>query len=331
MTFATPSGQDGAPGPDALASPGVALPPETLIALGAGGPGGRAGPAPASRLPGGFAIAKRGAGRTVADSRIYVAGDDARHVDRGATARTGKLHVRTFHEERDRMTVLAADFRPSMLWGMRRAFRSVAAAEALARVGWRAVDAGGRVGLLAVSAGAPVLVRARARRAGMLAVIGGMVSAHAAALAAAGAAGADPAALADPPLDMALAGLTRLAPPGAEIVVATSLDRRGAGFDDMIGALARRRAVRLLVIEDAALANLPAGRYPVAAPEDGAGGGAGGFSARGVFRGATGPARPDLSGLDAAAIAFIDAGDPEGAAHPLAPAAPDGLSGGPMT
>ncbi|TXM93858.1 DUF58 domain-containing protein, partial [Methylobacterium sp. WL122] len=62
-------------------------------------------------------------------------GDDRRHIDRNATARTGILHVRTHHDERDRAVVLLADFRPSMLFGTRRALRSVAAAEALASLG----------------------------------------------------------------------------------------------------------------------------------------------------------------------------------------------------
>ena len=43
-------------------------------------------------------------------------------------------------------TMLVADFRPSMLRGLIRAFRSVAAAEALVLVGWRVAEAGGQVG-----------------------------------------------------------------------------------------------------------------------------------------------------------------------------------------
>ncbi|MBW4986135.1 DUF58 domain-containing protein, partial [Mameliella sp. CS4] len=86
-------------------------------------------------------------------------GDDRRFIDRNATARTGQLHVRTHHDERDRAVVLLADFRPAMLFGTRRALRSGAAAVALALLGWRVAADGGRVGLAVASAGAPTVLR----------------------------------------------------------------------------------------------------------------------------------------------------------------------------
>ncbi|MDW4498648.1 DUF58 domain-containing protein [Sulfitobacter sp. D35] len=221
-----------------------------------------------SALPGGFEIRKRGQGQAVADSRPYAPGDDMRHVDRGATARSGKLHVRTFHEERDRVSFLVADFRPSMLWGMRRALRSVAAAEALAWIGWQAVDAGGRVGLLAVTAQDSVIVGTRGGPRGMLAVIGGLVRAHATALSRAMQAGSDRQTLApEPPLDAALAGLARIASRGAAVTLASALDTPGVGLEPLLGELAQGRAVRILRIEDAVLRDLPAGVYPLRGPD----------------------------------------------------------------
>jgi len=112
----------------ALDNPGVRLTADGLIALRplaaqiAGDPA-------LARLPGGFVTRRKGHGQEVADVRLYAEGDDVRHLDRGTTARTGALHVRQFQEERDRETLLVADFRPSMLWGISRCFRSVAAAE----------------------------------------------------------------------------------------------------------------------------------------------------------------------------------------------------------
>ncbi|TXN65030.1 DUF58 domain-containing protein, partial [Methylobacterium sp. WL6] len=101
----------------------------------------RRGVTPATRtlagLPGGIVTKRRGRGSEPDDVRLWSEGDDRRHIDRNATARTGILHVRTHHDERDRAVVLLADFRPSMLFGTRRALRSVAAAEALALLGWR--------------------------------------------------------------------------------------------------------------------------------------------------------------------------------------------------
>ncbi|QHQ37459.1 DUF58 domain-containing protein [Algicella marina] len=213
---------------------------------------------PVSAMPGGFVIKRRGNGQEVADNRIYAEGDDLRHIDRGATARTGHLYIRRFHEERDRVTLLVADFRPSMLWGMQRAFRSVAAAEALAITGWRAVEAGERVALLALTADGSFAVSPRGRSRGMLAVIGGLARAHEAALA--GPSGAR----ADPPLDQALTGISRITPSGAEIVLASGLDTPGDGLADVLGDLSRRRNPRVLMIGDSILGNLPAGQYPMA-------------------------------------------------------------------
>lgn len=214
-----------------------------------------------SALPGGFITRRRGNGQVIADSRAYVDGDDIRHVDRGATARTGKLHIRTFHEERDRVTFLVADFRPSMLWGVRRALRSVAAAEALARLGWRAVETGGRVGLLAITPRGALAVTTRGRSRGMLAVVGGLVKAHAMALEEVR------DGLHEAPLDRALMRLKRIVPRGAIVVVASALDTRGEAFDEVIGDLAQRRHPRFLIAEDRALRALPPGYYPMATPD----------------------------------------------------------------
>lgn len=242
---------------DALQAPGVALRAEALIGL------RRAAlmktlDIPLAALPGGFVTKRKGHGQDVADVREYVAGDDIRHLDRGTTARTGTLHVRRFQEERDRVSILVADFRPSMLWGTRRAFRSVAAAEALALVGWRIVEEGGRVGLLALGAGEPVVVPARGRARGMLDVIGGMIRAHDAAL---------ELALSgvrhDPDLATGLARLERISPRGSEIILASGYDSLGAGFQDRIDELSERRSLRCLRVVDQAAQSLPDGSYPI--------------------------------------------------------------------
>lgn len=239
----------------ALEVAGVAVRSDALIALRLIAL--KAGAAPVlAALPGGFATRRKGRGLEVADIRDYVAGDDIRSLDRGATARTGRLHVRQFQEERDRIALLVADFRPSMFWGLRRAFRSVAAAEALALIGWGVVETGGRVGLLAVTATGSVVVPPRGRTRGMLAVIGAMVQAHQAGLAAM-VAGQD----ADPRLDHSIARADRLVPAGAELVIASGFDTPGPGLADRLDALARRRSPRLIQIVDAA--RLPRGRYPI--------------------------------------------------------------------
>lgn len=247
----------------ALDAPGIALRAEALIAL-RGLTGQGADMASLSALPGGFVTKRRGHGQDVTDVREYVDGDDIRHLDRGSTARTGTLHVRRFQEERDRVTLLVADFRPAMLWGTRRAFRSVAAAEALALVGWKVIEDGGRVGLLALGAGAPVVVPVRGRAKGMLGVIGGLVRAHEAALQLALAGERD-----DPPLSDGLARLVRVAPAGSELVIASGFDHPGADLADRLSELGQRRVPRLLLIRDEVARSLPPGHYPIRLPGGG--------------------------------------------------------------
>ncbi|WP_298976781.1 DUF58 domain-containing protein [uncultured Roseobacter sp.] len=243
---------------EALQAPGVALRSDALIALRRVALTAEAAPVLAA-LPGGFATRRKGHGLEVADMREYVAGDDIRHLDRGTTARTGRLHVRQFQEERDRVSLLVADFRPAMFWGMRRAFRSVAVAEALTLIGWNVVESGGRVGVLALTAGEPVIVPPRGRARGMLDVIGGMVQAHEAGLVAMVAGqGTD-----DPALDQALSRADRLVPSGAELIIGSGFDVPGAGLADRLDALARRRMPRLVLVTDAQIARMPQGRYPI--------------------------------------------------------------------
>lgn len=241
----------------ALDVPGVALRSGALIALRRIALNSEASPILAA-LPGGFATRRKGHGLEVADMREYVAGDDMRHLDRGTTARTGRLHIRQFQEERDRVSLLIADFRPSMFWGMRRAFRSVAAAEALSLIGWNVVETGGRVGLLALTSADPVIVPPRGRTRGMLDVIGGMVQAHRAGLAAMAAGETE-----DPALDQALSRADRLVPSGSELIIGSGFDAPGSGLAERLDALARRRMPRLVLITDAQIARMPRGRYPI--------------------------------------------------------------------
>ncbi|XDA99015.1 DUF58 domain-containing protein [Sulfitobacter sp. LCG007] len=210
-------------------------------------------------LPGGFPTRRKGAGLEPADVREYVPGDDIRTMDRGATARTGTLHVRLFREERDRVALLVADFRPQMFWGLKRAFRSVAAAEILSLIGWQVVESGGRVGLLAVSSEGLVVVPPRARVRGMLDVIRGMVDSHRAGLGALAAARSP----GDTRLDHALLRAERLVPSGSEIFVASGFDRPGPDLGDNLAALSRRRRLSLMLVTSGPGGRLPQGLYPV--------------------------------------------------------------------
>ncbi len=243
---------------DALEAPGVSVGADELLALRYLVDAAPDAPPSMTAMPGGFVHKRRGRGLEVADIRVFEEGDDIRHVDRNATARTGVPHVRTFQDERDRTTLLIADFRSPMLWGTRRAFRSVAAAEQLALVGWRAIADGGRVGLMALSGAEPTFVPVRGRERAMIAVVGGLVKAHRAALKQQ----MTEAGGAPSPLDDCLRMVEQIAPRGASVVLASSLDEPGEEWEAVVTALAHRVSFSVLHLRDAFEKNPDEGAYP---------------------------------------------------------------------
>ncbi len=230
---------------------------ERLMALAA--LAGRAGGArpEVARRPGTTATRPRGQGHEIREIRPFAEGDDPRHLDAAATARTGAPQVRGFHEDQDRAVMLIADFRRPMLWGTRR-LRSVAVAEALAMAGWRAIAEGGAVGVAAITE-AGLFSESPAHRArGMARVAGCLARAHAAALAAEP---GDPRPLAP---DLVRAG--RLAPRGARVLVGSGLDAPGDGLAAALDGIRRRGALRLLLPLDPFEASPPRIGLPYQAP-----------------------------------------------------------------
>ena len=108
----------------------------------------------------------RGRGMEYAESREYVAGDDARHIDWRLTARTGRAHTKLFQAERERLTLIVADTAPALYFGTRVRFKSVQAARAGAVAAWAAARDGDRIAALRGSDGeAPVPPASGARGA----------------------------------------------------------------------------------------------------------------------------------------------------------------------
>ncbi|WP_181706376.1 DUF58 domain-containing protein [Chthonobacter rhizosphaerae] len=240
----------------ALEEPGVAVDPDRLLGLRhLAAEARRAASRRTSSRPGPFVTRRRGRGSETDDVRTWSHGDDVRHIDRNVTARTGEPHVRTFRDERERTTLLVADFRPPMLFGTRRALLSVAAAEALALVGWSAVADGGRIGVLALSPGEPVFVKPMVGERAMVAVVGALARAHRTALAAGQ--GVDP-------LGPALETAARLLPPGGTLVAASGLDAPGDGFEDALSRILHRVDLTILLVSDAFERQPPRGVYPYA-------------------------------------------------------------------
>ncbi|HEY0334595.1 MAG TPA: DUF58 domain-containing protein [Stenotrophomonas sp.] len=90
----------------------------------------------------------RGRGMEYAESREYVPGDDARHIDWRLTARSGRAHTKLFQAERERLSLIVADTAPALYFGTRVRFKSVQAARAAAVAAWLAQRQGDRVAAL---------------------------------------------------------------------------------------------------------------------------------------------------------------------------------------
>lgn len=207
--------------------------------------------------PGNTATRRRGNGHEIRELRPFAEGDDPRHIDAAATARTGAPQLRSFHEDREYNLMLLADFRRPMLWGTRGRLRSVAAAEALMLAGWKAILAGGAVGAAVLTDDGPQIRLPRPRHRGMAGVAACLADAHAAALERAGQSKGESLALAP-----TLAQLARQVPRGAGILLATGLDLPGEGLDAALAALRARGPLQLLLIEDAAETAPPAMAMP---------------------------------------------------------------------
>lgn len=224
----------------ALDHPGLRLTAAELIALRP--PPHASRHRPASRRPGAIPARVAGQGMDLREIRAFAEGDDLRRIDPAATARTGQLHVRSFHEDRDDTTLLIADFRHAMLWGTGTALRSVRGARWLAQIGWQAVARGGSVALMAVGDDGPVTAGAGTGEFQMQTIATLMAQAHDAALS---------RKARDSGLSAALAQAARMVPPGGQVHLATGPDGL-ADTDAEISRLAKGRRLRVHLILDPA-------------------------------------------------------------------------------
>lgn len=209
-------------------------------------------------LPGDRRAAGVGSGTELAQLRPYVPGDDVRHIDPAATARTGEPHVRVHMPERTLTTWIVLDLSPSMAFGTARRLKSDVA-EGVAQVVARlAVRRAGRAALMTFGAGGRQLLPPRASKRGLTAVraaLDGGVAADGA---------HEPTALRD-----ALVHLRKIAgQPGLVVLISDLRDQHG--WASALGALRARHSLMVVEPRDPREAAIPAvGQLALVDPETG--------------------------------------------------------------
>lgn len=93
----------------------------------------------------------KGRGMEYDESRPYMPGDDARHLDWRVTARTGRAHTKIFCEETERPVLIWLDMRATMRFASRGWYKVVQAVRAAALLAWAAEQRGDCVGCITFS------------------------------------------------------------------------------------------------------------------------------------------------------------------------------------
>jgi uncharacterized protein (DUF58 family) len=237
----------------------------------------------ARTLPGGRRATGVGLGTELAQLRPYEPGDDVRHLDAAASARTGTMHVRLHVPERALTTWLVLDLSPSMAFGTARRLKADVAEGAALVFGRLGIRRAGSVGVIAFggfgggfgdgpggavaarsepSLGSPAAVRVlppRGSKPGMIALRKLLAE------------GVAPDGRHDPrELTEALGRTLRLASqPGLVVVISDFRDQRG--WERPLGALRLRHAVIAVEVADPRESKLPnVGQLSVVDPETGA-------------------------------------------------------------
>ena len=211
----------------------------------------------ASYRSGAREVRLRGRGMEYEESRAYVYGDDVRTMDWRVMARTGEAHTKIFAEEKERRFLLAIDLSASMYFGTRYSFKSWAAAQVAAHVGWLASFAGDRIGGLIVSPESHHEVRPGKTRSGLLGVFHHLAQASNIHL---------PADPSRNRLNFLLREINRVVKPGAIIALITDF----IGIDneslELLSAIVRHSDINSYWIHDDTEINAwPGGHYQVRA------------------------------------------------------------------
>jgi uncharacterized protein (DUF58 family) len=214
----------------------------------------------ARSLPGDRRAAGIGLGMELAQIRQYEVGDDVRHIDPAATARSaGRPHVRLHVPDRALTTWIVLDVSPSMAFGTAKRLKADVAEGVAIVFGRLGVRRAGSVGLVAFGADAPRVLPPRGSKPGIVALRRMLAE------------GVAPDGQHDPEgMAGALRRVARLArQPG--LVVIVSDFREQHGWERALGPLRIRHSVLAVEVVDPREGEVPAvGHLALIDPETGA-------------------------------------------------------------
>lgn len=208
---------------------------------------------------GGLHTPFRGRGMEYAESRPYAVGDDARHVDWRVTARSGQLHSKLFHPERDRVSAVVVDAGASMQFATRGVLKSVQAARLAALFTWHAAAQGDRLSVISLPHSVAAM-RPTAGERGALAVLQALVGWQRVVQRDSGVTNTEG-------LATALQRLERNLRSGAHILLlldAASINE--PALKRLRGYVRRHDVLACVVVDPIEIEMLPSGRYPVTYP-----------------------------------------------------------------
>jgi uncharacterized protein (DUF58 family) len=213
----------------------------------------------ARTLPGDRRAAGVGLGMELAQLRAYEVGDDVRHIDPAATARSGgQPHVRLHVPERTLTTWVVIDTSPSMAFGTTERLKADVAEGVALVFGRLGVRRAGSVGMVAFGSTSPRVLAPRGAKPGTVA----LRRALSAGVAPDG--NNDPSGLAD-----ALRRVGRLARlPGLVIVISDFRDQQA--WERPLGSLRIRHSVMAVEVSDPRESEVPnVGHLALIDPETG--------------------------------------------------------------
>lgn len=192
----------------------------------------------------------RGRGMDFDQVRAYQSGDDARTIDWRVTARTGEVHSKVFHEERERSTLILVEQSLHLFFASVGCFKSVLAAQAASLFAWASVQHNDRVGGLVFDHADTQYIPIQRNRQGVLQLLQAIAAAN--------------QDLQQPmrqalnnPLQHSLQQARRLIPRGSLVILICNERHLNPNTQSLISRLAERSELILLPLSDPLERNLP--------------------------------------------------------------------------